>query len=50
MEDGAVVKRLAGLGSFRKADKILDRFRRLIGEQLDLETAFGGIESGVDFL
>jgi hypothetical protein len=50
MEHGAVVKGLAGFGSFREADKILDRFGRLIGEQLDLETAFGGIEDGVDFL
>ena len=48
MKNGAVVERLPGLGSFRQADEVLDRARRLVGEQLDLERAFRGIECGVD--
>ena len=48
MKNGAVIERLPGLGSFRQADEVLDRARRLDGEQLDLERTFRGIECGVD--
>ena len=36
MEDGAVVKRLSGLGSLGEVDEILDRVGRLIGKQAGL--------------
>src|SRR5947209_7146866 len=50
MKDGAIVKRFAGLGSFRQVDKIFDGLRHPVGMQFDFEFALGGIESGVCFI
>ena len=44
VEDQPVVEALSGLGSFGKADKILDGLGGLGGEQLYLEVSFRSVE------
>ena len=50
MENGAVVERLSGLGAVGQSDEVLDRLGRLVGEKLDLEVAFRGVECGVNLV
>jgi len=47
MKNQIVVKRLAGLGAFRKGDEILDRVRRFVGIEPRLELAFCSIKYGI---
>src|SRR5580704_2862500 len=50
VEDGAIVERLAGLGSLGERDEVLYSEWSLVGEKLDLEASFSGVECGVDFV
>ena len=50
MKRGAVVERLSCLGTIGKRDKVVHGVGRLVGEKLDFELAFGGIECGVSFV
>src|ERR1035441_4355766 len=50
MKNRAVVEWLPGLGTIGKRNEVVHGIGRLVGEKLDLEFAFGGIECGVDFV
>ena len=47
MENKVIVEGLAGLGSFRKGDEILDRIGRFVVKQPRLELAFCSIKYGI---
>src|SRR5579871_4767748 len=50
VKDRTVVKRFPGLRPFGERHEVLHSFGNSIGEQLDFEFAFGGVEGGVDLV